>query len=168
MRRDREAVTTWRQLTGADVGRRTAATVGNIVRYTGVGHGQRRRAVVALLLAFWVVVIGAEWALPGLEPHPPHAPHPITADSTAHLAPGPVDHSHISSGSTPLAPDTFAEAVLPRGTTGLVALGLVAAAAAAATLWQQAALAAIRGPPRRVAVNTAGRATLTRLCIARR
>ncbi|WP_163887296.1 hypothetical protein [Mycolicibacterium hippocampi] len=138
------------------------------MRYTGVGYWQRRRAVVALLLAFWVVVIGAEWALPGLEPHPPHAPHPIVADSTAHLAPDPVDHSHISSGSTPRAPDTFAEAVLPRGTTALVALGLVAAVAAAATLWQQAALATIRGPPRRVAVNMTGRATLTRLCIARR
>jgi hypothetical protein len=157
--RRRGAITRWRQVAGPRVTSRSAATVGNIVGFNEAVARMPVRKAVALALAFWVVVIGAEWALPGTDVTEPHAhTGPVVA----------VNHPHIGDGSTPSAPDTFAEAVLPRTFTALAALGLIAGLATAVLHRGQSILAAIRGPPRAQFVNLSGRAVLTRLCIARR
>ena len=78
------------------------------------------------------------------------------------------DHAHIEDGSTPVVPDTFAEAMLPRGTVTLIALALIAVVAIVAPFWRLASLRRIRGPPRRLLASESGRVVLTRLCIARR
>lgn len=145
---------------------RSAATVGNIVRYNVPVPRTRWRAAVAVILAFWVVVVGAEWALPGTEtPH--HGPHASAAGPHGGFAVV-ADHPHFESGSTPLAPETIAEAALPRATVTLIALALIGAIAAVSPFWRQTSLTAIRGPPRRLVAPDSGRVLLTRLCIARR
>lgn len=148
------------------VSSRSAATVGDIVRYNDAALQTRWRPAVALALAFWVAVIGVEWTLPSAQ-EPPHGPHALVAGPHGEFA-VPTDHPHLTNESTPVAPDTFAEAVLPRATITLVALALMAALATIAVFWRQASLPAIRGPPRRLAVPQSGRVILTRLCIARR
>lgn len=162
----RDAVTTRCRVGGSTDGFRSAATVGDIVRYNVPVPPARWRAVVASILAFWVVVVGAEWALPGVETthHGPHASAAGPHGGFAVVA----DHPHFESGSTPLAPDTVAEAALPRATVTLIALALIGAIAAVLPFWRQASLSAIRGPPRRLAAPASGRVLLTRLCIARR
>ncbi|MCG5432632.1 hypothetical protein LV457_10070 [Mycobacterium sp. MYCO198283] len=136
--------------------------------YTHTGPRQRRQTAVAVFLAFWVIVVGAEWALPGLDPAPQHGAHGLATSPVGALAPVTIEHPHLSSGSAPESPELFAEAVLPRGTVALLALGLIAAAVTVLTLWRHLAPAAVRGPPRRKASASTGRQTLTRLCIARR
>jgi hypothetical protein len=136
------------------------------VRYHDAVPRTRWRAAVALALACWLLVSGAESALPGAA-DPPHGPHALAAALHGEFA-AVTDHPHFQDGSTPAAPDTVAEAVLPRAAVTLIALTLIATLVAAAPLWRQAALAAIRGPPRRVTAPQSGRALLTRLCIARR
>lgn len=136
--------------------------------YTNAGLRQRLQIAVAVLLAFWVVAVGAEWALPGLDSSPQHGAHGLATSPVGALAPVTIEHPHLSSGSAPESPELFAEAVLPRGTVALLALGLIAAAVTVLTLWRHLAPAAVRGPPRRKASASTGRDTLTRLCIARR
>lgn len=145
---------------------RSADTVGNIVRYNVPVPRTRWRAVIALILAFWVVVVGAEWAVPGAEASH-HGPHASAAGPNGGFAVV-ADHPHFESGSTPLAPDTVAEAALPRATVTLIALALIGAIAAVLPFWRQTSLTAIRGPPRRLVAPDSGRVLLTRLCIARR
>jgi lipoprotein LpqS len=96
-----------------------------------------------------------------------HGPHTLTASSYGGFAVA-SDHAHIEGGSTPIVPDTFAEAMLPRGTVALIALALIAAIATMAPFWRSALLGRIRGPPRRLLASESGRVVLTRLCIARR
>jgi hypothetical protein len=136
-----------------------ADTVGNIVSHNDAVSRTPVRAFVALVLAFWVLVVTAEWALPGTEIAPAHS----HTDSAVV-----AEHPHMSDGSDPLAPDTFSEAVLPRVHTALIALGLIAALAAMVPLWGQTKLPVIRGPPRPISWSLSGRVMLTRLCIARR
>ena len=163
----RNPITRRRQLAAWRAGFRSAATVANIVRYNEAVSGTRVRAAIALALAFWVVVVATEWALPVTDATPAHGHHALSsALPTEHAVV--IDHPHISDASTPLAPDTFAEAVLPRASTALVALGLIAAVAAVGLLWNHTTLAAVRGPPRPLATVLSGRVMLTRLCIARR
>jgi lipoprotein LpqS len=165
--RRRNPITRRRRLAAWQNGFRSAATVGNIVRYNEAVSGARVRATTALALAFWVVVVATEWALPVTDVTPAHGHHALSsALPTGHALV--TEHPHVSDASTPLAPDTFAEAVLPRTSTTLVALGLIAAVAAVVLLWHQTTLAAVRGPPRPLPTVLSGRVILTRLCIARR
>ncbi|WP_459167236.1 putative copper homeostasis (lipo)protein LpqS [Mycolicibacterium flavescens] len=127
----------------------------------------RVRAVIALALAFWVVAVATQWTLPVDDVAPPHGPHAVASASVGEH-PVVIDHPHIGDAPTPLPPDAFAEAVLPRASTSLIALGLTAALAVVAVWWRQPALAAIRGPPRAQSTVLSGRVILTRLCIARR
>lgn len=126
----------------------------------------RWRKVVALVLAFWIVVAGAEWVISCHE-ESPHGPHELTASLYGGFAVA-ADHPHIENHSTHKAPDAFAEAMLPRGATVLIALALMAAIATVAPFWRQGSLGAIRGPPRWQQPSESGRVLLTRLCIARR
>ena len=162
----RGQVTTRRQLHGGNSLRRSAATVGNIVSYIDGSSSQRRRAVVAVFLAFWTILVAAEWALPGTEAAPAHGPHPLASAVGAPVAVQ-LDHQHISLGGIAPSPESFAEAVLRRGTVTLIALALVSALAVLPALWRYAPLAPIRGPPRSPVAQT-GRVVLVRLCIARR
>ena len=66
------------------------------------------------------------------------------------------------------APDTLAEAILPRGTVSLIALALGLVVAVLPLLWCQAAKAPIRGPPWKARPLRTGRDVLAHLCIARR
>nr|WP_218621210.1 hypothetical protein [Mycolicibacterium hippocampi] len=118
------------------------------------------------MLAFWIVIVAAEWALPGIEAAPAHGPHPLASAVGAPVAVQ-LDHPHISQGGIAPSPESFAEAVLPRGTVTLIALALVSALAVLPALWRYAPLTPIRGPPRSPVVQT-GRDVLVRLCIARR
>jgi hypothetical protein len=136
------------------------------VRYIDANSPQRRRAVVAALLAFWIVIVAAEWALPGIEAAPAHGPHPLASAVGAPVTVQ-LDHPHISQGGIAPSPESFAEAVLPRGTVTLIALALVSALAVLPALWRYAPLTPIRGPPRSPVAQT-GRDVLVRLCIARR
>jgi hypothetical protein len=129
--------------------------------------GTRTRAAIALALALWIVAVATEWALPVNEVAPAHGPHALPS-SLIGEHPVVIDHPHIGDAPTPLPPDAIAEAILPRTSTSLVALGLIAALAVAAVRWHQPALAAIRGPPRPRSTLLSGRVMLTRFCIARR
>lgn len=118
------------------------------MRYIDASSPQRRRAVVAALLAFWIVIVAAEWALPGIEAERrPMDPTPFASAVGAPVAVQ-LDHPHISQGGIAPSPESFAEAVLPRGTVTLIALALVSALAVLPTLWRYAPLTPIRGPPR--------------------
>ncbi|MCP9276344.1 putative copper homeostasis (lipo)protein LpqS [Mycolicibacterium arenosum] len=134
--------------------------------YIDGSSSQRRRAVVAVFLAFWTIIVAAEWALPGTEAAPAHGPHPLASAVGAPVAVQ-LDHPHISQGGSAPSPESFAEAVLPRGTITLIALAMVSALAVLPALWRYAPLAPIRGPPRSPVAQT-GRHVLVRLCIARR
>ncbi|MCV7281407.1 hypothetical protein H7J88_17355 [Mycolicibacterium flavescens] len=127
---------------------------------------QRRRALVAVFLAFWIVIVAAEWALPGTEAAPAHGPHPLASVVGAPVAVQ-LDHPHISQGEIAPSLESFAEAILPRGTVTLIALALVSALAVLPALWRYTSIAPIRGPPRSPVAQT-GRDLLVRFCIARR
>lgn len=136
------------------------------MRYDDAALQTRWRPAVALAIALWVAVIGVEWTPPSAQ-QPAHGPHSQLAGPHGEFAVA-VDHPHLSNEFTPVAADNVAEAVLPRATIALVALALIVAVTTVAALWQQASVAAIRGPPRRRAAPECGRVILTRLCIARR
>lgn len=132
------------------------------------------RSAVALILAFWVVVIGAQWTLPGTDIAPAHGPHALQSAVHPEL-PGHAEHTHViaehphmQDASVPQVPDTLVEAVMPRANTALLALGVLTVVALLAPLWHQTPLAGIRGPPRAFPRVLTGRVILTRLCIARR
>lgn len=167
--RHRERVTTRCRLWSHPDSGGCAATVGNIVGYLDATSARRRRAVVAAMIAFWVAVIGAESAQFGTplapEVHGPHALIAHAADASVLVA---VEHPHVSRGDIPLTPDTFAEAVLPRGTVSLLVLALIVVLVGIPMLWRHRAAAAPRGPPRDRSHTLSGREVLARLCIARR
>ncbi|UUO01984.1 hypothetical protein M4D79_27800 [Mycolicibacterium novocastrense] len=137
------------------------------MRYQMAVPASRIRAALALGVALWLVAVAAQWALPVDEVTPAHGPHAL---SSALIGDHPIvlDHQHIGDASPTVPPDTLAEAVLPRASTSLVLLGLIAALAVVAACWHQPALAAIRGPPKSRPSVLSGRVLLTRLCIARR
>ena len=128
----------------------------DIVRYNDARAKTRLTAAVALAVAFWVSVVGAEWALSGDNVPSAHGAHALATAPHTEFAVV-TEHPHLQDESTPVAPDTFAHAVLPRATTVLAALGLIAATATLAASWRQAALAAARGPPRPLAGVLTGR-----------
>lgn len=161
-------ITTRRQLRGRAGILQSAATVGNIVRSFDANSVQRRRAFVAAFIAFWTVIVGAEWALPGVESAPAHGPHTVVAGAEGAPMTVALDHAHFWQADNDLKPDTFAEAILPRATLSLSALGLAIVLAALPALWLRAAFQPLRGPPRSARVVCNGRDLLVRLCIARR
>ncbi|WP_395308850.1 hypothetical protein V4U86_26645 [Mycobacterium sp. AMU20-3851] len=124
---------------------------------------------MAAAIAFWIAIVGAESALVGMQSAPdPHGPHALIAhgaDASVLVA---VEHPHVSRGGAPLAPDTFAEAVLPRATMTLLVLALVAFLVGVPLLWRHRVTAAPRGPPRARSHTLSGRDVLAQFCIARR
>ncbi|MDA2894350.1 hypothetical protein PDG61_25810 [Mycolicibacterium sp. BiH015] len=138
------------------------------MRYFDANSLQRRRAVVAAFIVFWTVVVGAEWALPGIEPAPAHGPHTVHTSAAGTSTSVELDHSHASKADSNLTTDALAEAILPRGNISLIALGLAVPFAVLPLLWRWAVAAPIRGPPRNACVMGTGRAVLARFCIARR
>lgn len=136
------------------------------MRYKGVRTIPRWPAA-ALVTAFCVAIVGAQWALMASSGPAPHAAHALSASLDSDFAVI-AEHPHAEDRATPVKSETVARGVLPRATTALAALGLVAAMAIVATLWQRTAITVIRGPPRAVANVIAGQVLLTRLCIARR
>jgi hypothetical protein len=122
--------------------------------------------VIALALVLVALVVDLNWTGGGAA-EPSHGSHTLAAGPIGDFAVV-VEHPHFENGSTPMAPDTIADAVLPRATVALVALALIAAIAVAFPLWRQASSAVIRGPPRRLTTSLSGRVLLTRMCIARR
>ncbi|MDO3635337.1 putative copper homeostasis (lipo)protein LpqS [Mycolicibacterium arseniciresistens] len=127
---------------------------------------RRGRAVVAALIAFWIVIVGAEWALPGTEPASPHGPHALFASAVGAPASVTVDHPHVSEGG-PISPEIAVEAVLPRGTVSLATFGVILVFAML-VMWRRSAPTAVRGPPRCSPQTIFGRRLLEQLCIARR
>lgn len=137
------------------------------MRYNDASFRPRWRPAIALMLALWLAVVGAEWILPGGGESAHHGPHTMVAGLHGDFAVA-VDHTHAQNDTGPAVPDTFAEAVLPRATVALIALALIASVVFMAPFWRQATRAADRGPPRSSAAPLSGRVLLTRLCIARR
>lgn len=121
------------------------------------------------MIALWIAIIGAASASAGSEvdrvAHGPHALVAHAVDASVLVA---VEHPHVSRGEVPLSPDTFADAVLPRGTVSLLVLALVMALSGIPLLWRRRVGAAPRGPPRAASHTLSGRDVLARLCIARR
>lgn len=74
----------------------------------------------------------------------------------------------MQDGSVPTMPDVLADAVVPRGATVLVALGLLAVLVVFAGSFGRAVIAAVRGPPCTPRTVLSGRQILARFCIARR
>lgn len=163
----RGAVTSPHQLRGGHGILGDAATVGCIVSHNDHFVSPRLRSAIALVVACWVVVAGAQWGLPGLGAVAEHGPHALASAPPGQSAVV-LDHAHVGMPSGGLVPDTFAEAVLPRAGTTLTALALIAALGAATLLWRSTSLAAARGPPRIAAQPLFGRSLLARLCVARR
>ncbi|OBG17477.1 hypothetical protein A5765_06145 [Mycolicibacterium celeriflavum] len=122
--------------------------------------------IAVLALAFWFVVVGFDWALPTPDVAPHHGPHALSAayPDSAVITP----HEHVRDGSAPVDREAFAEAVLPRSNTALVALAILAALAVLLPFWLDGRLTAVRGPPKVPLHHVSGRVLLTRLCIARR
>lgn len=138
------------------------------MRYFDANSLARRRVIVAALIVFWTVVVGVEWALPGIGPTPAHGPHTVHTSAVGTSTSVELDHPHASKADSDLTTDILAEAILPRGTFSLIALGLAVAFAVLPLLWRWAVAAPIRGPPRNARVTGTGRAVLARFCIARR
>lgn len=158
---------TRRRRTGGSANRaQSAATVGCIVRYNDARQNARWHAVVAVSVAFVVLISATGWKLTEHEHPAHHGPHVLTSSIFTDSA-AVIEHPHVQDGSVPITPDTFAEAPLPRTATLLVAIGLVAVIGAAFSWWATGAPAVIRGPPRRGG-SVAGQQLLLRLCIARR
>lgn len=137
------------------------------MRYNDAPAIAPRYAVIALVVAVVVLVVGTGWKL--IEPHTPehHGPHALSSSIFSEFA-GVVEHPHAQDGSAPMAPDTFVGAALPRAVTLLLAVGLVAVIGAAFSWWATGASAVIRGPPRWRGHVVAGQQMLLRLCTARR
>ena len=162
----RVAVTRWRQLRGRAPRGESAVRVGDIVRYDGARTARRLTAIAVLALAFYVAVVGAEWAVIGGTAHTHHGPHALAAASSDGFS-AIIDHPHAEDGSTPSSPDSITHAVLPR-LGALAAVGLFVAMAGVLTLWQHRTTMLVRGPPQSSTIVLAGQQLLTRLCIARR
>lgn len=143
--------------------------MGNIVSNLDTTSVRRRRAFAVAMIAFWVVIVGAESALVSRQSAPQaHSPHALiahAADASVLVA---IEHPHVSRGETPLSPDTFAEAVLPRRTVSLLIVAILAFLGGVPLLWRNRVVAAPRGPPRIRPHTLSGREVLARLCIARR
>jgi hypothetical protein len=118
-------------------------------------------------VALVVLIAGTGWKLTEHSPLAHHGPHALSSSISSDVA-AVVEHPHVQDGSTPMAPDAFAEAALPRTVTLLVALGLVAVIGVAFAYWATGASSVIRGPPRWAGYVDAGQQLLLRLCIARR
>ncbi|MGB5151156.1 MAG: hypothetical protein WBN99_14675 [Mycobacterium sp.] len=110
------------------------------MRYIDASSPQRRRAVGAAFLAFWTIIVGAEWALLGTETAPVHGPHPLASSAVDAPVSVPLDHPHISQGGLAPLPESLAEAVLPRSTVTLITLALVSALAMLPAIWRYAAV----------------------------
>lgn len=159
-------VTTRCQVGGLVDESKSAVRVGAIVRFNDAVLQKRWRPAVALMIALWLVAVGVEWTQPGAD-DPHHGPHALAAGPHGDPA-AMTDHAHFGNGTIPVSPDTYADAVRPRATVALMALGLLAAMVTVAVFYRGAPLALIRGPPRGVGEVLTGRVLLTRLCIARR
>jgi hypothetical protein len=167
IRVDRGTITTRRRFDGSPNRARPAATVGCIVRYHDAPTDARRHTVIALLVLLVVLIAGTGWKLTEHNALAHHGPHALPSNISSDFA-AVVGHPHVQDDSTPMAPDAFAEAALPRMATLLVALGLVAVIGAAFAYWATGASTVIRGPPRWCAFVVTGQQLLVRLCIARR
>ncbi len=137
------------------------------MRYNDAPADARRHAVIALMVVLVVLVAGTGWKLTEHNAPAHHGPHALSSSIFSDFA-AVVEHPHMEDGSTSMAPDTFAEAALPRTVTLLVAIGLVAVIGVAWSWWTARASAVIRGPPRRGSYVVAGQQLLLRLCTARR
>jgi hypothetical protein len=118
------------------------------------------------VVAFVMLVSGTGWKLTEHEHPARHGPHALTSSIYTDFA-AVVEHPHVQDGSVPIAPDTVADAALPRAVTLLAAIGLIAVIGFAFSSWATGASAVIRGPPR-PGCSVAGQRLLLRLCIARR
>lgn len=136
------------------------------MRYNDAANCARRNTVVAVLIAFVVLIAANGWQLMEHDHPAHHGPHALASNISTDFA-AVVEHPHVQDGSVSVVPNTFADAALPRTVTALAAVGLVAVIGAAFSSWVKGAPAAIRGPPRPDA-SIAGQQLLLRLCIARR
>ncbi|GLV09174.1 hypothetical protein AWC17_19515 [Mycobacterium nebraskense] len=136
----------------------------------GSGSGPRLRCVVAVCLAVWGVLIGADSVIMNSQAL---AVHPAPAVSSASGGGQPalsVDHPHLGKGSPSEHPEQFTTAVLPRSGAAvamLIVLGVVAAVAVAGGLGLLGVPAG-RGPPGAPAFALTGQEVLTRFCLSRR
>lgn len=137
------------------------------MRYNDAPADARRHAVIALLVVLVVLIAGTGWKLTEHDYPAHHGAHALSSNMSSDVA-AVVEHPHVQDGSTPMAPDAFAEAALPRTVTLLVALGLVAVIGVAFAYRPTGASSVIRGPPRWGGYLVAGQQLLLRLCIARR
>lgn len=137
------------------------------MRPTDARTTSRLHAAVALFAAVWMLTITADSALPLSQTATPHHPHAVAMSDDGDLALL-ADHPHIGNGSSPAPRDIFTAVLPPRTGTALIALGLIAALAAAGALFARIVLPATRGPPRLHSALLTGQQLTTRLCIARR
>jgi len=127
----------------------------------------RWRTAAVLLVALLGIGLGIQLgAKPVATAHAHAAPMLVAPGHT--LPSVTPEHPHARDGSILPAPELFATAGLPRSATTLLALGLAVALCVATVCWCARRTVTSRGPPRRAATITTGRAVLTRLCISRR
>jgi hypothetical protein len=140
------------------------------VRFEDIRTIPRWAAAAALVLAFFIVVLGVERAISvsSSSPPPPHGAHALPSASLYSEFAAITEHPHAENDFSPVEVEAIAYGVLPGVTTTLAALGLVATMAMVATVWRHSAIAVIRGPPRAVANVMVGQVLLTHFCIARR
>ncbi|WP_462142720.1 putative copper homeostasis (lipo)protein LpqS [Mycobacterium sp. LTG2003] len=124
------------------------------------------RCAVVAAMACLALAIAGEWQAASHE-HAVHHPHAVAAAIGDHLAVV-VDHPHADDNSGSHAPETFANAVLPRAATALSLLVLVAFGVGCTLLSGCIAVGPSRGPPDRQAPTLTGQARLVRFCISRR
>lgn len=126
-----------------------------------------RTAVVALALALVVVALAAQCWLRQFPRDTAHPDHPL-ATSIGNEFVINLDHPHVLDNATPLCPEQFAPAVLPRSASPAFSADIVAAAVGIAGSFSYPVLPAVRGPPAELNAACTGQDLLTRYCLARR
>lgn len=121
--------------------------------------------MIAMATTVFLVVLVAHSALLHSATHRPHHAHALLSslgeEFTANL-----DHAHLVNGSMTDCHEMVAAAVVPRTTTTLAALSVVAAVIGITARLARHVTPSGRGPPK-APTALAGQNLLTRLCLAR-
>lgn len=122
--------------------------------------------LVAVAVAMWMLVAATQCLPRWFDTSASDHPHALSASAGDDIAL--VAHAHVAPSDISASPEAFAAAILPRVTTVLMALGVIATVVALSGLLAQMVAHAMRGPPRMCVAAFTGQHVLTQLCIARR
>lgn len=137
------------------------------IRWTSTSFRRPRwRSIIALATTVFLVVLVGHSALLHSANHRPHHTHSLLSSLGEEFTVN-LDHAHLVNGSMTECHEVVTSAVVPRTTTTLAALGVVAAVVGITASSVRHVTPSGRGPPT-APTALAGQDLLTRLCLARR